>query len=52
MLLAGGTLIDEELVRLLEQAGVDQILVRSPISCATRYGVCSSATGASSRAAA
>ena len=40
-----GTLIDEDLVRLLEQESVDEILVRSPISCATRYGVCASCYG-------
>ena len=45
VLLPAGTLIDEDLVRLLEQESVDEILVRSPISCATRYGVCSSCYG-------
>nr|PZN64251.1 MAG: DNA-directed RNA polymerase subunit beta' [Pseudomonadota bacterium] len=35
-----GTLIDEEKVRVLEQESVDEVLVRSPITCATRYGVC------------
>ena len=40
-----GTLLDEGLVRLLEQEGVDQIQVRSPITCQTRYGVCSSCYG-------
>jgi DNA-directed RNA polymerase subunit beta' len=45
VLVAGGTLLDEALVRLLEQEGVDQIQVRSPISCTTRYGVCSNCYG-------
>ena len=45
VLLPRGTLIDEDLVRLLEQQSVDQILVRSPITCATRYGVCASCYG-------
>jgi DNA-directed RNA polymerase subunit beta' len=45
VLLPAGTLIDEDLVRLLEQESVDEILVRSPISCATRYGVCASCYG-------
>ncbi len=40
-----GTLLDEKLVRLLETEGVDQIMVRSPITCETRYGVCSSCYG-------
>ncbi len=40
-----GQLLDEKLVRSLEQAGVDQVMVRSPITCATRYGVCSQCYG-------
>ncbi len=39
------TLLDEGLVRLLEQEGVDQVFVRSPITCATRYGVCRNCYG-------
>lgn len=35
-----GTLLDEEWVDRLEQLGVDQVLVRSPISCTTRFGLC------------
>jgi DNA-directed RNA polymerase subunit beta' len=45
VLIATGTLLDESLVRLLEQQGVDQISVRSPITCKTRYGVCSNCYG-------
>ena len=45
VLLEAGTLIDEALVRLLEQQGVDQVKVRSPITCDTRYGVCSMCYG-------
>src|SRR5438093_4271079 len=37
VLIAVGTLLDEPLVRLLETEGVDQIKVRSPITCQTRY---------------
>ncbi|HEX4647455.1 MAG TPA: DNA-directed RNA polymerase subunit beta' [Steroidobacteraceae bacterium] len=40
VLIPEGTLLDEKLVRLLETEGVDQIKVRSPITCETRYGVC------------
>jgi DNA-directed RNA polymerase subunit beta' len=40
-----GTLLDEKLVRLLETEGVDQISVRSPITCQTRYGVCTNCYG-------
>ena len=45
VLIPNGTLLDEKLVRLLETEGVDQITVRSPITCQTRYGVCSHCYG-------
>jgi len=45
VLIEDGTLLDEKLVRLLETEGVDQIKVRSPITCETRYGVCSHCYG-------
>jgi DNA-directed RNA polymerase subunit beta' len=45
VLIPTGTLLDEKLVRLLETEGVDQIKVRSPITCQTRYGVCSHCYG-------
>jgi len=45
VLVPSGTLLDEKLVRLLEHEGVDQIKVRSPITCQTRYGVCSHCYG-------
>ncbi|MDH4167721.1 MAG: DNA-directed RNA polymerase subunit beta' [Gammaproteobacteria bacterium] len=45
VLVEAGTLLDEKGVRRLEQAGVDQISVRSPISCETRYGVCAQCYG-------
>ncbi|HTV77308.1 MAG TPA: DNA-directed RNA polymerase subunit beta', partial [Steroidobacteraceae bacterium] len=44
-LIAKGTLLDEKLVRQLEHEGVDQIKVRSPITCQTRYGVCAQCYG-------
>ena len=45
VLLPANTLLDEGLVRLIEKEGVDQISVRSPISCQTRYGVCCNCYG-------
>ncbi|HEU4484310.1 MAG TPA: DNA-directed RNA polymerase subunit beta' [Povalibacter sp.] len=45
VLIEAGTLIDEKLVRQLEQEGVDQVKVRSPITCQTRYGVCAQCYG-------
>ncbi len=40
-----GTLLDESWIDLLEAMGVDEIICRSPISCATRYGVCQQCYG-------
>ncbi len=42
---SAGTLIDEQWVRKLEELNVDEVLVRSSISCETRYGVCSKCYG-------
>ncbi|MDH3768451.1 MAG: DNA-directed RNA polymerase subunit beta', partial [Gammaproteobacteria bacterium] len=35
-----GVILDEHLVQLLEDESIDRLLVRSPIACETRYGVC------------
>jgi DNA-directed RNA polymerase subunit beta' len=40
-----GTLLDEHWVDKLEQMGVDQVLVRSPIACETRFGLCAKCYG-------
>jgi DNA-directed RNA polymerase subunit beta' len=45
VVIPAGTLIDEKLVKLLESEGVDQVKVRSPITCETRYGVCAQCYG-------
>ena len=45
VLVTAGTLIDEKLVKLLEKMGIDQVMVRSPITCETRYGVCAQCYG-------
>jgi len=45
VLIEANTLIDEGWVQELEQHGVDQIKVRSPISCEVRYGVCAMCYG-------
>ncbi len=45
VLVKAGVLIDEKLVKLLEKMGVDQVMVRSPITCNTRYGVCAQCYG-------
>ena len=40
-----GTLLDEDWVDVLERASIDQVKVRSPITCETRYGICASCYG-------
>lgn len=40
-----GTLLDEKWVEVLEAHRVDKILVRSPITCESRYGVCAMCYG-------
>jgi len=39
------TLLDEGLVDSLEEQGVDEVIVRSPIICEMRFGVCSACYG-------
>ncbi len=45
VLVEAGTLLDEKLVDMLEEAGVDQVRVRSAITCETRQGICSKCYG-------
>ncbi|MEE8281613.1 MAG: DNA-directed RNA polymerase subunit beta', partial [Gammaproteobacteria bacterium] len=45
LILNAGELLDEEQVQILEESGIDQVNVRSAISCETRYGVCSKCYG-------
>ena len=45
VLITRNTLLDEQLVELLEDNGVDRINVRSTITCETRHGVCASCYG-------
>ena len=40
-----GTLLDEPWVDRLEQLGIDEVRVRSPITCETRFGVCGACYG-------
>ncbi|AGA91570.1 DNA-directed RNA polymerase, beta'' subunit, predominant form [Thioflavicoccus mobilis 8321] len=42
---SAGTLLDEGWVERLELAGIDQVFVRSPISCESRLGVCAQCYG-------
>jgi len=45
VLCPAGTLIDESWVETIEAAGVDQVRVRSAITCESRVGVCSKCYG-------
>jgi DNA-directed RNA polymerase subunit beta' len=40
-----GTMLDEASVQRLEELSIDDVLVRSPITCEVRYGVCSQCYG-------
>ena len=40
-----GTLLDEKTIEMVERAGVDEIWVRSAITCETKHGVCSQCYG-------
>lgn len=40
-----GTLLDEDTVEVIEKAGVDEVKVRTPLTCETRYGLCAKCYG-------
>jgi len=40
-----GTLLDEDMVDTIESLGVDEVRVRTPLTCDTRYGLCSKCYG-------
>jgi len=42
---AAGTLLDESWVERFEEVGIDQVRVRSPITCESRLGVCAQCYG-------
>jgi len=45
VLAQAGTMLDEELIEELEAAGVDEVKVRTALTCATRFGICSRCYG-------
>jgi DNA-directed RNA polymerase subunit beta' len=45
VLFAAGTLIDEEGVETIDNVGIDEVKVRTALSCDTRWGVCSKCYG-------
>ncbi len=40
-----GSLLDEDAVDLIESLGVDEVKVRTPLTCETRYGLCAKCYG-------
>ncbi len=40
-----GKLIDEDDVELLTKLGIDEVVVRTPLTCETRYGLCAKCYG-------
>ena len=44
-LIPAGDILDEDLLDLVEAAGIDEIKVRTPLTCETRYGMCAKCYG-------
>jgi DNA-directed RNA polymerase subunit beta' len=42
---AAGTLLDEDAVDRIETLGIDEVKVRTPLTCDTRYGLCAKCYG-------
>jgi DNA-directed RNA polymerase subunit beta' len=40
-----GTLLDEDAVEQIEALGIDEVRVRTPLTCETRYGLCAKCYG-------
>jgi DNA-directed RNA polymerase subunit beta' len=40
-----GTMLDEDMVDDIEKRGIDEVRVRTPLSCDTRYGLCAKCYG-------
>ena len=40
-----GTMLDEDLVDLIDKLGIDEVKVRTPLTCDTRYGMCAKCYG-------
>ncbi|MGJ7918129.1 DNA-directed RNA polymerase subunit beta' [Massilia sp. LXY-6] len=44
-LFEAGTLLDEDMVEEIERVGIDEVKVRTPLNCDTRYGLCARCYG-------
>ncbi len=45
MMLGAGQMLDEETIDLLDAAGVDEVKVRTALTCDTRFGICAKCYG-------
>ncbi|MFT4266834.1 MAG: DNA-directed RNA polymerase subunit beta', partial [Xenophilus sp.] len=45
VLVKAGDMLDEDVVEVLEVAGVDEVKVRTALTCATRFGLCAKCYG-------
>ncbi|MEK8029136.1 DNA-directed RNA polymerase subunit beta' [Pseudaquabacterium rugosum] len=45
LLMPAGTMLDEDALDILEAAGVDEVKVRTPLTCETRFGLCAKCYG-------
>ncbi|MDD2180613.1 DNA-directed RNA polymerase subunit beta' [Acidovorax sp. D2M1] len=45
VLVGAGVMLDEDLIEELEAAGVDEVKVRTALTCETRYGLCAKCYG-------
>ncbi|MBQ0930294.1 DNA-directed RNA polymerase subunit beta' [Ideonella sp. 4Y16] len=45
ILIPAGTMLDEDNLDVIESAGVDEVKVRTPLTCGTRFGLCAKCYG-------
>jgi DNA-directed RNA polymerase subunit beta' len=45
VLATAGTMLDEDIIDVLEVAGVDEVKVRTALTCETRFGICAKCYG-------
>ncbi|MEY2801131.1 MAG: putative DNA-directed polymerase, beta subunit [Pseudomonadota bacterium] len=45
VLVPAGEMLDEDVIEMLEAAGVDEVKVRTALTCATRFGLCAKCYG-------
>jgi len=45
ILIASGSMIEEKEIEIIETNNINTVFVRSPVTCATRYGICAACYG-------